>query len=256
MVGIVPLGLRLLDDGANPTALAWARVWPVAGTVGAISLLLPAGALAGGMAAVYAGATLALAASGVLRLMHLMSLRPAELAVAAALVSPAVGGVGLVAQRLDGDAALALLVGQAHIVGFAACLVAGLVCHAVGGRPATVTAVAVPAGYLLTVLGYLTLDGVELVGGIVLVVGTSMLAWALWAAVRPAAATATTRRLVATSAVALALTTPIALLWAPGVVGTVAFAVCGLLGWQRLAHEGLRSDEPCSAQEPSDGLPQ
>jgi len=159
-------------------------VWPVAGTVGAISLLLPAGAFAGGIAAVYAGATLALAATGLLRLLRPGSRRPAEIAVAAALVSPAVGGACLVAERLGGDAVLALLVVQAHVAGFASCLVAGLVCHAVGGRPATAAAIVVPAGYLLTVLGHVTVDGVERVGGLVFIAGTLLLAWALWPSVR------------------------------------------------------------------------
>lgn len=66
MVLVVPLGLRLTDDGTDPAARAWARLWPLAGGVGALSLVLPRGGVAAGLALMYAGATVALVGAVVL----------------------------------------------------------------------------------------------------------------------------------------------------------------------------------------------
>ena len=146
MVVVVPLGLRLLGERDDPLVAAWARVWPVAGAVGVVSMVLPRGGLAVGFAALYAGATVALAATAPVRLLRTRSLRPSEVAVLTALVTPAVAGLSLVAERAGYELmgfelpVLALTVAHFHFAGFAAALVSGLVAHAargparVGGR--------------------------------------------------------------------------------------------------------------------------
>lgn len=266
MVVVVPLGLTLLDGGRDddPDAatLAWVRMWPVAGVIGTISLLVPRGALAGGLALVYTGATVALALSAVLRLVARRSLAPVEVAVLFALASPAVAGVSLLAERLGIDllgfnaTELALTVAHFHFAGFASALLAGLVAHAIGGRLASTAALAVPVGTLVVLVGYFTGEVVELVGAVVLTAATWAVAWLLWHRARPAATSSATRTLLAVGAVAPLVSMPLALSWAAGqawdglphlsltwtaathgVVNALGFALCGLLGWRRLAAE-------------------
>ncbi|MGW7189327.1 YndJ family transporter, partial [Streptomyces sp. NPDC054838] len=143
MLYVVPTGLRLIDPaGFRRTA----RLWPLLAAPGALCLWLPRGATATALAALYAAATLALAAKAPARLLRTLRRTrrpaPAEAAVLTALVSPAVAGSALVAERagyrlfgfhLD---VLALTVPHFHFAGFTTALVAGLVCRAAGaGRP-------------------------------------------------------------------------------------------------------------------------
>lgn len=266
MVVVVPLGLRLLGERDDPLVAAWARVWPVAGAVGVVSMLLPRGGLAVGVAALYAGATLALAATAPVRLLRTRSLRPSEVAVLTALVTPAVAGLSLVAERAGYELmgfelpVLALTVAHFHFAGFAAALVAGLVAHAVRSRFASAAALSVPAGTALVLLGYLLGeeggDEVELAGAAVLTAGTWAVGWLTWQEVRPRSTDRVTRALLATSAVVLVATMVLALSWAAGhvweavphlsvtwmaathgVANALGFAVCGLLAWGRLRHE-------------------
>lgn len=273
MVVVVPLGLRLIGGGTDPAARAWARLWPLVGGVGVVSLALPRGGLAAGLALVYAGATLALAFSAALRLAQRRSLAPAEIAVLTALVTPAVAGTSLVAERAGAElfgfelGVLTLTVAHFHFAGFAAALVAGLVCHATRSRWADAAALTVPAGTALVFVGYFTGDAVELAGAVVLTAGMWAVAVLVWRDVRPASSSAVTRALFATSSIVLAGTMLLALGWAVGevwegfphlsvgamaathgVANAVGFGVCGLLAWKRLADERSVPADACEAQ--------
>jgi len=262
MVVVVPLGLRLLGGRDDHLVAAWARVWPVAGAVGALSMLVPRGGVAVGLAALYAGATVALAATAPVRLARSRSLAPAEVAVLTALVTPAVAGLSLVAERAGHElmgfelAVLALTVAHFHFAGFAAALVAGLVAHATRTPLADAAALTVPAGTALVLLGYFVGDEVELVGAALLTAGMWAVGWLTWRQLRPRSADRVTRALLGTSAVVLVLTMVLALSWAAGhvwdavphlsvtwmaathgVANALGFAVCGLLAWGRLHEE-------------------
>lgn len=143
MLYVVPAGLRLID----PARLGrTARLWPLLATPGAVCLWLPRGAPATALAALYAAATLTLAARVPARLLRALARTPsgrirpapAEVAVLTALAAPSVAGLALVSERagyrlfgFDLDI-LALTVPHFHFAGFTAALVAGLVCRAVG----------------------------------------------------------------------------------------------------------------------------
>ncbi|MEU6890615.1 YndJ family protein [Streptomyces sp. NPDC046557] len=281
MLYVVPTGLRLIDP-------AWfrrtARLWPLLAAPGAVCLWLPRGAPATVLAALYAATTLALAAGGAARLgVPLVRTpprtgnrlpAPAEAAVLTALVSPAVAGSALVAERagyrlfgFDLDV-LELTVPHFHFAGFAAALVAGLVCRAAeAGRPSEAApgaapgpgaplarwaAYSVPTGTLLVLFGYFIGDWAELVGAVVLTTGMWAVALTTWRAIRPGARDRTTRTLLATSAGVLVATMLLALWWATGEAtgithptltwmaathglgNALGFALCSLLAWRRL----------------------
>ncbi|MEU7064592.1 YndJ family protein [Streptomyces sp. NPDC046161] len=273
MLYVVPTGLRLIDrTGFRRTA----RLWPLLAAPGALCLWLPRGVAATGLAALYAAATLALAARAPVRLLRALPRTgtpvpaPAEAAVLTALVSPAVAGSALVAERagyrlfgFDLDV-LALTVPHFHFAGFTAALVAGLVCRATaagdapgaGARPgaplARWAAYSVPTGTLLVLLGYFIGDWAELVGAVVLTTGMWAVALTTWRGIRPGARDRTTRTLLAASAGVLVATMLLALWWATGEAtgithptltwmaathglgNALGFALCSLLAWRRL----------------------
>ncbi|MFD6972948.1 YndJ family protein [Streptomyces sp. NPDC059979] len=260
MFYVVPAGLRLIDPvGLRRTA----RLWPLLAAPGALCLWLPRGGGATALAALYAAACLALAARAPVRLLRGRSLAPPEIAVATALVSPSIAGTALVAERagyrlfgFDLDI-LALTVPHFHFAGFAAALVAGLVCRAARSRgPGSGlprwAAYSVPAGTLLVLLGYFVGDWAELVGAVVLTGGMWAVALLTWRDVRPAARDRGTRTLLATSAAVLVATMLLALWWAAGEATGIAhptltwmaathglgnalgFALCSVLAWRRL----------------------
>ncbi|WP_190184889.1 YndJ family protein [Streptomyces cirratus] len=243
MLYVVPTGLRLIDrTGFRRTA----RLWPLLAAPGALSLWLPRGAPAAVAAALYAAATWGLAARAPARLLRARTRTgallpaPAEAAVLTALVSPAVAGSALVAERagyrlfgFDLDI-LALTVPHFHFAGFTAALVAGLVCRTAGAGPlwrpdagaaagagtgaplARWAAYSVPAGTFLVLIGYFVGDRAELVGAVVLTTGMWAVALTTWRGIRPGARDRTTRALLATSAGVLAATMLLALWWATG----------------------------------------
>ncbi|MFJ1864294.1 YndJ family protein [Streptomyces sp. NPDC088097] len=269
MFYVVPAGLRLID----PTGLRRAaRLWPLAAVPGALCLWLPRGGPATALAALYAAATLALAATGGARLLRERSLAPAEVAALTALAAPSVAGTALVAERaghrlfgFDLDV-LALTVPHFHFAGFAAALVAGLVCRASpGARGARWAAYSVPAGTLLVLLGYFVDDWAELGGALVLTGGMWAVALTTWREVRPGARDRVTGTLLGVSAVVLVATMLLALWWAVGeatgvvhptltwmaathgVGNALGFALCSLLAWRRLG-----ADRPTPAPSPAD----
>ncbi|MBT2457613.1 YndJ family protein, partial [Streptomyces sp. ISL-86] len=230
------------------------------------------GALATALAALYAVATLALAARAPARLLRTRTLTPSEAAVLTALAAPSVAGAALVAERagyrlfgFDLDI-LALTVPHFHFAGFTAALVAGLVCRATapgpGTAPARWAAYSAPGGTLLVLLGYFVDDWAELAGAVVLTAGMWAVALLTWREIRPGARDRTTGALLATSAAVLVATMLLALWWAAGeATGVVhptltwmaathglgnalGFALCSLLAWRRLAEDTRQAAEP------------
>ncbi|MFD7094228.1 YndJ family protein [Streptomyces xanthophaeus] len=275
MLFVLPAGLRLIDPVGLRRA---ARLWPLLAAPGAVCLWLPRGALAVALAALYAAAALALAARAPARLLRALPrdpsdgtrrLGPPEAAVLTALVSPSVAAVALVAERaghrlfgFDLDI-LALTVPHFHYAGFAAALVAGLVCRAAAPGPwATGAAYSVPAGTGLVLLGYFVDDWAELVGAVVLTGGMWAVALLTWREIRPSARERTTRALLALSSAVLVATMLLALWWAAGEATGIAhptltwmaathglgnalgFALCSVLAWRRLtAYAPTRPEE-------------
>jgi hypothetical protein len=255
MAVVVPLGLRLVGGPYR----SFARVWPVGAVPAGVSLWLPRGAWAAGLAGAYAVLTGALALAVPVRLVRYRSLAGREVALLTALGTPAIAGGSLVAERagyrLFGFplGTLALTVAHFHFAGFAAALIAALVCTATAGRPsATVAAWCVPSGTAIVLVGFFAGDGVEAAGAAVLTAGLWLVAWETWRRVRPAAPDRVTRALFAVVAVVPVATMLLALDWSVGratglphpsvtwmaathgVANALGFAVCGLLAWARL----------------------
>ncbi|MGP3689593.1 YndJ family protein [Streptomyces sp. IBSNAI002] len=263
MLYVVPAGLRLIDPaGLRRTA----RLWPLPAALGAVCLWLPRGLPATVLAALYAAACLALAARAPAVLPRGRMPGPADIAAATALASPAVAGTALVAERAGhrlfgfGLDILALTVPHFHFAGFAAALVAGLVCRAAAPGPgARWAAYSVPAGTLLVLLGYFVGDWAELAGAVVLTGGMWAVALTTWREIRPAGPDRVTRAVLATSAVVLVATMLLALWWAAGEAtgiphptltwmaathglgNALGFALCSVLAWRRLTPEHPRT---------------
>ncbi|MBT2370136.1 YndJ family protein [Streptomyces sp. ISL-10] len=262
MLFVVPAGLRLID----PVGLASIRrTWPLFAVAGSVALWLPRGAAAVALAAVYGVGTLLLAAQAPRRLVRTRSLAPAEFAVLTALVTPAVAGVALVAERAGHELfgftlpILALTVPHFHFAGFAAALVAGLVCEAAGaaGRLARFTALSVPVGTVLVLGGYFVGDWAELFGAVVLTAGMWAVAWLTWRDVRGGERDRGTRALLGVSAAVLVATMLLALSWAVGEAAdlphpdltwmaathglgnALGFALCSVLAWRRLKESAV-----------------
>lgn len=256
MLVVVPMGLRLIG---SPRLARITRLWPLLAAPGAVALWLPRGGAATALAVVYALGTLALALHAPPRLARTRSLAPAEIAVLTALVTPSVAGLALVAERSGHELfgfdleILALTVPHFHFAGFAAALVAGLVCRAAPGRPAgRFAALSVPLGTLLVLAGYFIDDWAELAGALVLTAGMWAVALLTWQDVRDDRQDRTTRALLAVSAAVLVATMLLALSWAlgeatgiphptltwmaatHGLGNALGFALCAVLAWRRL----------------------
>ncbi|MGW1884656.1 YndJ family protein [Streptomyces sp. NPDC001970] len=255
MLVIVPAGLQLVG-GPDPVPLR--RLWPLPAAAGAVALWLPRGPVATALASAYALATVALALHAPARLRRTRSLSPAEIAVLTALVTPAVAGVALVAERsghrlfgFDLEI-LALTVPHFHFAGFAAALVAGLVCGAADSPAGRFAALSVPLGTLLVLGGYFVGDWAELAGALVLTAGMWAVALLTWRDVRTGRAERMTRGLLAVSSAVLVATMLLALSWAVGEAtglphpnltwmaathglgNALGFALCSVLAWHRL----------------------
>jgi hypothetical protein len=143
-----------------------------------------------------------------------------------------------------------------HFAGFAAALIAALVCTAAADDSrARVAALCVPIGIGLVFVGFLVGDAVELVGAVVLTAGMWLVAWVTWHELRPKAPDRLTRWLLAISAAVLAGTMLLAVDWAlghvvrvpylplewmiatHGLANAIGFALCGLLAWRRLSDQ-------------------
>ncbi|MFD7319657.1 YndJ family protein [Streptomyces sp. NPDC059875] len=258
MFVIVPVGLDLID-GPRPRGLRMLRrAWPLLAAPGALALWLPRSPTAAALAAVYALATLALALFAPARLVARPTLPPSEIAVLTALVTPSVAGLALVAERAGHELLgfdldiLALTVPHFHFAGFAAALVAGLVCRTSDGPATRFAALSVPLGTLLVLVGYFVDDWAELLGALVLTAGMWAVALSTWRDLRTGARDPVTRGLLGVSAVVLVATMLLALSWAlgeatgqphpnltwmaatHGLGNALGFALCSLLAWRRL----------------------
>jgi hypothetical protein len=240
MLIIMPLGLRLID-GTGPVR----RWWPGFALAGAVSLWLPRGGWASALAAVYALWTVVLAWCAVRRLVARRSLRPAEIAVLWAMAAPSVAGLSLVAERAGYRMMgfeleiLSLTVAHFHFAGFAAALIAGLVCAAErGGVLANIGALTVPIGTAIVLIGYFVDNRMELIGAVVLTAGLWIVGWLLWTrAIRLAALTlVVTMGLALSWAVGEAFGVPhLSIEWMAathGVANAFGFALSALMAWR------------------------
>ena len=192
------------------------------------------------------------------RLARTRSLAPAEIAVLTALVTPSVAGIALVAERSGHELfgfslpILALTVPHFHFAGFAAALVAGLVCRTSAAPAGRFAALSVPLGTLLVLAGYFLDDWAELLGALVLTAGMWAVALLTWRDVRTGGRDRFTRALLAVSAAVLVATMLLALSWAlgeatglphptltwmaatHGLGNALGFALCSVLAWRRL----------------------
>ncbi|MFJ9688719.1 YndJ family protein [Streptomyces bacillaris] len=258
MVGmflVVPAGLRL-------TGLAELdrirRLWPLFATPGAVALWLPRGPAATALALCYALGTVLLALHAPRRALRGRDRSPAGIALLTALVTPAVAALALVAERWGhelfgfGLEILSLTVPHFHFAGFAAALVAGLVCRVDDGPAGRFAALSVPLGTLLVLAGYFVGDWAELAGAAVLTAGMWTVGLLTWRLGQAAGRDRTTRLLLFTSAAVLVATMLLALSWAVGEAtglphptltwmaathglgNALGFALCSLLAWHRI----------------------
>ncbi|MFF9508456.1 YndJ family protein [Streptomyces sp. NPDC014724] len=263
MLVVVPTGLRL---AGAPELDRMRRLWPLFAVPGAVALWLPRGAPATALAACYALGAVLLALHAPVRLIRSRAARdasavaPAEIALLTALVTPSIAATALVAERSGhtlfgfGLGILALTVPHFHFAGFAAALIAGLVCRAADSAAGRFAALSVPLGTLLVLTGYFIGDWAELAGTVVLTAGMWAVALLTWRAVRGRQRDRITRLLLATSSAVLAVTMVLALSWAlgeatglphptptwmaatHGLGNALGFALCSVLAWQRLQH--------------------
>ncbi|MGW4221252.1 YndJ family transporter [Streptomyces bacillaris] len=183
MLLVVPAGLRL-------TGLAELdrirRLWPLFAAPGAVALWLPRGPTAAALALCYALGAVLLALHAPRRALRGRDRSPAGIALLTALVTPAVAALALVAERRGhelfgfGLEILALTVPHFHFAGFAAALVAGLVCRVDDGPAGRFAALSVPAVGEATGLPHPTLTWMAATHGLGNALGfalCSLLAW-------------------------------------------------------------------------------
>ncbi|MFG3527347.1 YndJ family protein [Streptomyces sp. NPDC047917] len=257
MLVVVPAGLRL-TGAAELDRIR--RLWPLFAVPGTVSLWLPRGIAATALALCYALGAVLLALHAPHRLLRgpSRSTAPAEIALLTALVTPSVAALALVAERSGhtlfgfGLGILALTVPHFHFAGFAAALVAGLVCRVADSTAGRFAALSVPLGTLLVLIGYFIGDWAELAGAVVLTAGMWTVALLTWRSVRTGQRDRITRSLLAVSSAVLAVTMVLALSWAlgeatgiphpslawmaatHGLGNALGFALCSVLAWQRL----------------------
>lgn len=255
MLVVVPAGLRLTELRELDRIR---RLWPLFAVPGAIALWLPRGAPATALACCYALGTVLLALYAPRRAARGRDLGPAGIALLTALVTPAVAATALVAERSGHQlfgfdlGILALTVPHFHFAGFAAALIAGLVCRVSDGPAGRFAALSVPLGTLLVLVGYFIGDWAELVGAVVLTAGMWTVGLLTWRLGRAAGRDRTTRYLLLASAAVLVATMLLALSWAVGEAtglphpsltwmaathglgNALGFALCSLLAWRRL----------------------
>ncbi len=255
MLVVVPAGLRLTELRELDRIR---RLWPLFAVPGAIALWLPRGGPATALACCYALGTVLLALYAPRRAARGRDLGPAGIALLTALVTPAVAATALVAERSGHQlfgfdlGILALTVPHFHFAGFAAALIAGLVCRVSDGPAGRFAALSVPLGTLLVLAGYFIGDWAELVGAVVLTAGMWTVGLLTWRLGRAAGRDRTTRYLLLASAAVLVATMLLALSWAVGEAtglphpsltwmaathglgNALGFALCSLLAWRRL----------------------
>ncbi|MCX4850752.1 YndJ family protein [Streptomyces sp. NBC_00893] len=261
MLVVVPVGLRLMGARELDRICRW---WPLFAGPGAVALWLPRGGTATALASCYALGAVLLALHAPLRLLRnhrtpgMPTVTATEIALLTALVAPSIAATALVAERSGhqllgfGLGILALTVPHFHFAGFAAALVAGLVCRVADSAAGRFAALSVPLGTLLVLIGYFVGDWAELAGAVVLTAGMWTVALLTWRSVRTRQRDRVTRTLLAVSSAVLAVTMVLALSWAlgeatgiphpsltwmaatHGLGNALGFALCSVLAWQRL----------------------
>ncbi|MFE6982058.1 YndJ family protein [Streptomyces griseus] len=258
MLVVVPAGLRL---SGRQELERIRRLWPLFAVPGALALWLPRSTTATALACCYALGTVLLALHAPRRAVRSRDLDPAGIALLTALVTPAVAATALVAERSGHElfgfdlGILALTVPHFHYAGFAAALIAGLVCRVSDGPAGRFAALSVPVGTLLVLAGYFIGDWAELVGAVVLTAGMWTVGLLTWRLGRADGRDRTTRLLLLTSAAVLVATMLLALSWAlgeatglphptltwmaatHGLGNALGFALCSLLAWRRIRTE-------------------
>ncbi len=255
MLVVVPAGLRLTE---RQELYRIRRLWPLFAVPGALALWLPRGATATVLACCYALGTALLALHAPRRAVRGRDLDPAGIALLTALVTPAVAATALVAERSGHElfgfdlGILALTVPHFHFAGYAAALIAGLVCRVSDGPAGRFAALSVPLGTLLVLVGYFIGDWAELAGALVLTAGMWTVSLLTWRMGRAEGRDRTTRLLLLSAAAVLVATMLLALSWAlgeatglphpsltwmaatHGLGNALGFALCSLLAWRRL----------------------
>ncbi|MEU5231112.1 YndJ family protein [Streptomyces anulatus] len=256
MLVVVPAGLRLTgQQDLNRIR----RLWPLFAVPGAAALWLPRGPAATALACCYALGAVLLALHAPRRAVR--DLDPARIALLTALATPAVAATALVAERSGHElfgfdlGILALTVPHFHFAGFAAALIAGLVCRVSDGPAGRFAALSVPLGTLLVLVGYFIGDWAELAGALVLTAGMWTVGLLTWRMGRADGRDRTTRLLLLASATVLVATMLLALSWAlgeatglphptltwmaatHGLGNALGFALCSLLAWRRIRTE-------------------
>ncbi|MFI7083061.1 YndJ family protein [Streptomyces anulatus] len=254
MLIVVPAGLRLTgQQDLNRIR----RLWPLFAVPGAVALWLPRGPAAAALACCYALGAVVLALHAPRRAARGRDLDPAGIALA----TPAVAATALVAERSGHElfgfdlGILALTVPHFHFAGFAAALIAGLVCRVSDGPAGRFAALSVPLGTLLVLVGYFIGDWAELAGALVLTAGMWTVGLLTWRMGRADGRDRTTRLLLLASATVLVATMLLALSWAlgeatglshptltwmaatHGLGNALGFALCSLLAWRRIRTE-------------------
>lgn len=282
MLVVVPAGLRL-TGAAELDRIR--RLWPLFAVPGAVALWLPRGGPATVLAGCYALGAVLLALHAPPRLLRTVRAsathrtadahRTAEIALFTALVTPSVAATALVAERSGhalfgfGPGILALTVPHFHFAGFAAALIAGLVCRVADGPAGRFAASSVPSGTLLVLIGYFIGDWAELAGAVVLTAGMWTVALLTWRTIRVSGRDRTTRMLFAVSSAVLVATMVLALSWAlgeatglphptltwmaatHGLGNALGFALCSVLAWRRLQDR----PEPAPPEQSPPGRP-
>ncbi|MFJ8706365.1 YndJ family protein [Streptomyces anulatus] len=256
MLVVVPAGLRLTgQQDLNRIR----RLWPLFAVPGAAALWLPRGPAATALACCYALGAVLLALHAPRRAVR--DLDPAGIALLTALATPAVAATALVAERSGHElfgfdlGILALTVPHFHFAGFAAALIAGLVCRVSDGPAGRFAALSVPLGTLLVLVGYFIGDWAELAGALVLTAGMWTVGLLTWRMGLADGRDRTTRLLLLASATVLVATMLLALSWAlgeatglphptltwmaatHGLGNALGFALCSLLAWRRIRTE-------------------
>ncbi|MFJ9107587.1 YndJ family protein [Streptomyces sp. NPDC102283] len=262
MLVVVPAGLRLTGQRELDRIR---RLWPLFAAPGAVALWLPRSTAATALACCYALGAALLALHAPRRAARGRDLDPAGIA----LVTPAVAAIALVAERSGhelfgfGLGILALTVPHFHFAGFAAALIAGLVCRVSDGPAGRFAALSVPLGTLFVLVGYFIGDWAELAGALVLTAGMWTVGLLTWRMGRADGRDRTTRILLLASAAVLVATMLLALSWAlgeatglphptltwmaatHGLGNALGFALCSLLAFRR-----IRTEEPHRTQGP------
>ncbi|MEV7114852.1 YndJ family protein [Streptomyces anulatus] len=258
MLVVVPAGLRLTgQQDLNRIR----RLWPLFAVPGAVALWLPRGPAATALACCYALGAVLLALHAPRRALRGRDLDPAGIALLTALATPAVAATALVAERSGHElfgfdlGILALTVPHFHFAGFAAALIAGLVCRVADGPAGRFAALSVPLGTLLVLVGYFVGDWAELAGALVLTAGMWTVGLLTWRMGRAEGRDRTTRLLLLASATVLVATMLLALSWAlgeatglphptltwmaatHGLGNALGFSLCSLLAWRRIRTE-------------------